>query len=406
MANYHDESEKFFLKDFISKESAAGLILIAAAALALGIANSSLSSGYLEMLNLRIAFFMGDFSIDKPALLWINDGLMALFFFLIALEVKREVMVGQFRDKQAALFPLVAAIGGMAIPALFFVALNISNPDTINGWAIPAATDIAFALGILALMGSRAPMMLKTLLLAIAIIDDIGAILIVALFYTENIAVTPLLFGLIPLTGLIIANRMGLASTAPYVILGGLLWVFVLKSGVHATIAAVITGFLVPLYVRGEEPLERIEHALHPWVAFMVLPIFAFANAGLIFGADTLSGISSSLSLGIIAGLVVGKPIGIFGLAWLADKMGLVNKPDGLSWMQILGLSCLAGVGFTMSLFIGGLAFKDPILVEQLKLGVIIGSTVSALLAVGILAAAAKRKSPASSHNATVITQG
>ncbi len=405
MAGYTDEAEKFFLKDFINKESAAGLILIAAAIMALIIANTSLSAGYQDLLNLRIAMILGDFSIDKPALLWINDGLMALFFFLIALEVKREVMVGQFRDKQAALFPLVAAIGGMVIPALLFVGLNLGNSATINGWAVPAATDIAFALGILALMGSRAPMMLKTLLLAIAIIDDIGAILIVALFYTENIALTPLCVALIPLVGLILANRLGVASTAPYVILGTILWVCILKSGVHATIAAVITGFMVPLYVRGEEPLERIEHALHPWVAFMVLPIFAFANAGLVFGANTLDGISSNLSLGIIAGLVIGKPIGIFGLSWLAVRIGLVNKPDGLSWMQILGLSCLAGVGFTMSLFIGGLAFSDPLLIEQLKLGVIVGSTVSALLAVVILAYAAKQRSVLSASN-SIITQG
>ncbi|WP_438729697.1 Na+/H+ antiporter NhaA [Parasphingorhabdus sp. DH2-15] len=405
MAGYNDEAEEFFLKDFINKESAAGLILIAAAIMALIIANTSLSAGYQDLLNLRIVMILGDFSIDKTALLWINDGLMALFFFLIALEVKREVMVGQFRDKQAALFPLVAAIGGMVIPALLFVGLNLGNSATINGWAVPAATDIAFALGILALMGSRAPMMLKTLLLAIAIIDDIGAILIVALFYTENIALTPLCVALIPLVGLILANRLGVASTAPYVILGTILWVCILKSGVHATIAAVITGFMVPLYVRGEEPLERIEHALHPWVAFMVLPIFAFANAGLVFGANTLDGISSNLSLGIIAGLVIGKPIGIFGLSWLAVRIGLVNKPDGLSWMQILGLSCLAGVGFTMSLFIGGLAFSDPLLIEQLKLGVIVGSTVSALLAVVILAYAAKQRSTLSANN-SIITQG
>jgi len=378
-------SGDYLTGEFINKESWAGLMLMTAAVLALVFANTPLDGIYARLLEFPIAVTFGNLSIDKPALLWINDGLTSVFFFLIALEVKRELLIGQFQDRQAALFPLAAAIGGMVVPAVLFYSINQSNAETVRGWAIPAATDIAFALGILALLGRGVPAELKILLLAIAIIDNIGAIIVVALFYTDTINLMPLAVSLVPIAGLLAANRFGIARSAPYVVLGLILWVCVLESGIHTALAAVIAGFFVPVYVRGEEPLERIEHALLPWVAFMVMPIFAFANAGLRLGPDTLSELGSTMAMGIVAGLVVGKPLGIFGIAWLGDKSGLIKKPQTISWGQVLGLSCLAGVGFTMSLFIGTLEFTEPQMIRQLKLGVIAGSLISAGLAVLIL---------------------
>ncbi|MEW4447405.1 Na+/H+ antiporter NhaA [Qipengyuania sp. JC766] len=377
------------LRAFIASESAGGIVLIVAAAIALVIANSALLAPYQSLLATPVIFSAGDLvSIDKPLLLWINDGLMALFFFLIGLEVKREVVTGQLRTWKQAALPVYAAIGGMAIPALVFVAINTGSPENIRGWAIPAATDIAFALGLLALLGSRVPVALKALLLAVAIIDDIGAIAIIALFYTENMNLGALALALVPAAGMLLLNRAGVARTIPYFILGAILWICVLKSGVHATLAGVATAMFVPIATGDERPLARLEHALHPWVAFLILPVFAFANAGVSFVGAGIAALFSPLSLGIAAGLVIGKQAGVFGACWIAAKTGLASMPADVTWRHIYGLACLAGIGFTMSLFIGGLAFADPARIDAVKIGVLTGSMISALIGMSVLATA------------------
>ena len=368
------------LREFLQKESAGGIVLIFAAALALAVANSPLAGAYADLLTIPVNFSIGDFVIDKPMLLWINDGLMAIFFFLVGLEVKREVLEGQLSSWNKASLPLIAAIGGMAIPALVFIGLNSGEPDNIRGWAIPAATDIAFALGILSLLGPRVPIALKALLLAIAVIDDIGAIAIIALFYSGELDTGMLGAGAIVFVVMLIMGRAKVRSTIPYILLSVLMWAFVLKSGVHATLAGVAAAMTVPLDANSDHgPLERLEHALHPWVAFLVIPIFGFANAGVsLFGLEP-SALLEPLPLGIALGLLVGKQIGIFGFAWLAVKGGLARLPDDVNWRQIHGLSLLAAIGFTMSLFIGNLAFATPEQVDAVKLGVLSGSTVAAI---------------------------
>ena len=380
---------KMRLTQFIASESAGGIVLIVASIIALAIANSALLPAYQGILETPVVFSASDLvAIDKPLLLWINDGLMALFFFLIGLEVKREIVTGQLRTWKQASLPVYAAIGGMMVPALIFVAINSGSPQNIRGWAIPAATDIAFALGLLALLGSRVPVALKALLLAIAIIDDIGAIAIIALFYTEDMNLAALSLALVPAAGMLLLNRAGVARTIPYFLLGAFLWICVLKSGVHATLAGVITAMFVPIATGDERPLERLEHALHPWVAFLILPIFAFANAGVSFAGAGPEALFAPLSLGIAAGLVVGKQSGIFGACWLAAKSGLATMPHEVTWRHVYGLSCLAGIGFTMSLFIGGLAFADPSQIDAVKMGVLTGSMVSAIIGMVVLAGA------------------
>ena len=381
------------LRAFIASESAGGIILIVAAALALAIANSPLLPDYQKLLSTPVAFSAGSLvAIDKPLLLWINDGLMALFFFLIGLEVKREIVTGQLRSWKQASLPIIAAIGGMAIPAIVFVALNLGSPENLRGWAIPAATDVAFALGLLALLGSRVPVALKALLLAIAIIDDIGAIAIIAIFYTENMNLAALALALVPAAAMLLLNRAGVARTIPYFLFAALLWICVLKSGVHATLAGVVTALFVPIATGEERPLERLEHALHPWVAFLILPIFAFANAGVSFAGAGLDALLAPLSLGIAAGLVIGKQLGIFGACWLAVKAGWARLPEGVGFRHVYGLSCLAGIGFTMSLFIGNLAFVDPQQIAAVKFGVLGGSLVSAITGIVVLRFASPRK--------------
>ena len=381
------------LRTFIASESAGGIILIVAAALALAIANSPLLPDYQKLLSTPVAFSAGSLvAIDKPLLLWINDGLMALFFFLIGLEVKREIVTGQLRSWKQASLPIIAAIGGMAIPAIVFVALNLGSPENLRGWAIPAATDVAFALGLLALLGSRVPVALKALLLAIAIIDDIGAIAIIAIFYTENMNLAALALALVPAAAMLLLNRAGVARTIPYFLFAALLWICVLKSGVHATLAGVVTALFVPIATGEERPLERLEHALHPWAAFLILPIFAFANAGVSFAGAGLDASLAPLSLGIAAGLVIGKQLGIFGACWLAVKAGWARLPEGVGFRHVYGLSCLAGIGFTMSLFIGNLAFVDPQQIAAVKFGVLGGSLVSAITGIVVLRFASPRK--------------
>ena len=367
------------LRDFLQKESAGGITLIVAAALALVIANSPFAASYFALLQVPVVAGIGDGMIDKPLLLWINDGLMAVFFFLVGLEVKREALVGQLDSWNKASLPLMAAIGGMAIPAAVYLAFNAGSPENLAGWAIPAATDIAFALGILMLLGPRVPVALKALLLAIAVIDDIGAITIIALFYTAETDQAMLLGAAITLALLALFGRARVASSIPYVLLGVVLWVFVLKSGVHATLAGVAAAMCVPIAAGDERPLERMEHALHPYVAFLVIPIFGFANAGVSLGGVGLDTLLSPLPLGIALGLLVGKQIGIVGFAWAAVKAGLASLPEGVTWRQVHAVSLLAGIGFTMSLFIGNLAFAAPAQVDAVKIGVLSGSLVAAV---------------------------
>ena len=367
------------LREFLQKESAAGILLMLAAALAVLVANSPLAGVYLDLLAVPVVAGVGGAIIDKPAILWINDGLMAVFFFLVGLEVKREVLTGQLSSWRKASLPLVMAIGGMAVPALIFAILNWHDPVAIRGWAIPAATDIAFALGVLALLGNRVPVALKALLLAVAVIDDIGAIAVIALFYTEGVEANMLAGAVITLALMLGLNRARVADSWPYALLTVVLWVFVLKSGVHATLAGVAAAMTIPLEARGERPLERMEHALHHYVAFLIIPIFGFANAGVSLAGISLSDVLAPLPFGIALGLLIGKQIGIFGCGWLAVRSGLTVLPEGVSWRQLHAMSLLAAIGFTMSLFIGNLAFSDPEVINQVKIGVLSGSLVAAL---------------------------
>ncbi|NQX93503.1 MAG: Na+/H+ antiporter NhaA, partial [Erythrobacter sp.] len=330
------------LKDFLKQESAGGIVLIASAVLALIIANSPLAPAYFGTLESKLNLSYGSFEINKPLLLWINDGLMAVFFFLIGLEVKREILGGQLSSWDKAALPLVAAIGGMAVPALVFVAFNYNEPANINGWAIPAATDIAFALGILSLLGPRVPVAMKALLLAIAVIDDIGAITVIALFYSGEIKTDMLIGAAVVYALLFGVNRMKIASGMPYVILTVIMWVFVLKSGVHATLAGVAAGMMIPTQTReNTNLLYEMEHTLHKWVAFMVIPIFGFANAGVSLIGVSPAMILQPLPLGIALGLLIGKQIGIVGMAWIGVKAGFASLPDGVGWRKIHGLSLL-----------------------------------------------------------------
>ena len=377
------------LKDFLKMESAGGIVLIASAALALLIANSPFAPAYFGILETKLNLSYGAFAINKPLLLWINDGLMAVFFFLIGLEVKREIISGQLSSWDKASLPLMAAIGGMAVPAIVFVALNYGEPANINGWAIPAATDIAFALGILSLLGPRVPVAMKALLLAIAVIDDIGAITVIALFYSGEIKTDMLIGAAIVYALLFVVNRMRLASGMPYVILTVIMWVFVLKSGVHATLAGVAAGMMIPTQTREDTNLlYEMEHTLHKWVAFLVIPIFGFANAGVSLIGISFTDLFAPLPLGIALGLLIGKQIGIVGMAWIGVKSGFAKLPDGVGWRKIHGLSLLAAIGFTMSLFIGGLAFDDPAQVNAVKIGVLAGSLIAALTGFFLLKAA------------------
>jgi len=389
------------LRDFLQKESAGGIVLIFAAALALAVANSPLASSYMSLLDIPVVFAIDSFIIDKPLLLWINDGLMAVFFFLVGLEVKREVLEGQLSSWSKASLPLVAALGGMALPALVFIGFNLGSADNIQGWAIPAATDIAFALGILSLLGPRVPIALKALLLAIAVIDDIGAIAIIALFYSGEIDTGMLAAAAMVFILMLALGRAKVASTIPYVLLAILMWAFVLKSGVHATLAGVAAALTIPLDRSSDHgPLERMEHALHPWVAFLVIPVFGFANAGVTLLGLEPSALLDPLPLGIALGLLIGKQLGIFGFAWLAVKMKLASLPDEVNWRQIHALSLLAAIGFTMSLFIGNLAFTTADQIDAVKLGVLAGSTVAALTGYFLLKSALPAITPVQEHEA------
>lgn len=363
-------------RHFFQMEAAAGVCLMVSAALALIVANSPLVGPYQD--------FFGTYAVK----LSINDGLMAIFFFLVGLEIKREIMVGELSSRDRALLPVLAAVGGMAVPAGIYWLINRGSTETLSGWAIPSATDIAFSLGVLALLGSRVPLSLKILLTAIAIIDDLGAVVIIALFYTSDLSVM-YLGAAAGLAGLLLAlNRGGCSRVTPFLLIGCALWFAMYKSGIHPTIAGVLTAFAIPLTSRTDperKPLERLEHLLHPYVAFLILPIFAFANAGVPLEGMSLSNFGEPVVLGITLGLFAGKLIGIFAVLWLVVKIKLCPMPFGVRWTHLWGLAHLCGIGFTMSLFIGELAFQSPHLQADIRLGVLAGSIISALAAYAVL---------------------
>lgn len=372
------------LRDFIDSEAASALPLLVAALLALVLANSPLAGAVQGLLDTRLGLAWKFVDLDKPLLLWINDGLMAFFFLLVGLEIKREVMEGSLSQPAQVALPIAGAIGGMVVPAALYVAFNWSDPLALRGWAIPAATDIAFSLGVLAALGSRVPLALKVFLTTLAIVDDLGSILIIAIFYTDHLSAMALALAGLFIAGLAILNATGVRRLAPYLVLGALLWVSVLKSGVHATLAGVVLALFIPLKAAGEaeaaRPAIRLEHAIKPWSAWFIMPVFAFANAGLPLAGVSLASLAAPLPLGIVAGLFLGKQIGIMLGAGLLIVLGIAGMPAGGSWGRLYGVAILGGIGFTMSLFIGTLAFDDAAHHAQVRLGVLAGSLLSAMV--------------------------
>jgi len=390
------------IRDFFKMEAAGGIVLVMAAALAVAVSNSPFHGLYDALLTLPTQIRIGALNIEKPLLLWINDGLMAIFFFLIGLEIKREMLEGELSSLSQAALPGVAAVGGMAVPALIYVLVNLGQPENLNGWAIPAATDIAFALGVMALLGNKVPLSLKILLTAIAVFDDLGAVIIIALFYTADLSLVSLYLAAGGLVVLALLNMLGVTRIAPYVVIGLIIWVCVLKSGVHATLAGVAIALTIPLRAKdvdGHSPLLHLEHELHRWVAFGVLPIFAFANAGISFEGIGLASLLEPVTLGVALGLFIGKQIGVFGVLFLMIRRGFVRMPEDANWIQLYGVSALCGIGFTMSLFIGGLAWDHADYDATVRLGVITGSILSAVvgftaLIIGPVAKPKRRPAP------------
>lgn len=384
------------IKDLSRSKKAAGLITVIAMLLAFAVANSPANEWYQVVHHLPVMVQVGTFAIDKPLILWINDGLMVFFFLLIALELKREVLEGQLSTPLAIATPGFAALGGMAVPALIYTAFNAADPLAMRGWAIPTATDTVLALTVLSLLGTRVPTSLKVFLTALAIFDDLGAILVIGLFYTERLATSSLLVAAVGVIALIGLNVFNVTRTAAYVIVGVVLWVAVLKSGVHATLAGVVIGLAIPMSVtqngKSFSPLRETEHQLYPWVALGVVPTFTFFNSGITLSASTVNALVSPVSLGIVLGLFVGKQLGIFGAVWLAVRLGLAKLPQDSGWWQVYGVALVAGIGFTMSLFIAGLAFSDPEVFRSARLSVVIGSVISAVGGAVVLWLAGRRK--------------
>lgn len=379
-----------FIQNFLKLEAASGILLMFSAVLAMICANTVLAPYYQLLLSTPVEIRLGHLEIAKPLLLWVNDGLMAIFFFLVGLELKRELIEGELADKRNIILPGVGAIGGMIVPALIYLYFNRNDPVAINGWAIPAATDIAFALGVLMLLGTRVPVTIKIFLVSLAIFDDIGAIVIIALFYTSKISITALVIVAICIPVLIVLNRNNVISKSPYILVGVIMWVATLKSGVHATLAGVVLAMFIPM--RSIEnpdvsPLKSMEHDLHSVVAFFVLPVFAFANAGISFSGVGIEQLLHDVPMGIALGLFFGKQIGIFGLCWLCIKCKMTSLPEGMSLLSLYGTAALCGIGFTMSLFIGSLAFEETgvnLLFDE-RLGIILGSLLSGLVGYFIL---------------------
>jgi NhaA family Na+:H+ antiporter len=374
------------LREFLKLESASGILLVIAGACAMVIANSPLLDLYQALLQTPIKVQVGNVLFDKTLVIWINDLLMAIFFLLVGLEIKREVVAGELSERAKVALPAIAALGGMIVPAAIYASFNWNDPVGLRGWAIPSATDIAFALGVLSLFGERVPVGLKIFLMTLAVLDDLGAIVIIALFYSSDLSPQALALAAIALAGLFVLNRAGVTRVAPYVLVGTALWVFVLKSGVHATLAGVVTALFVPATEDpghpGHPPSQRLEHALHPWVAFGILPLFAFANAGVNLSGMSLGKLLEPIPLGILLGLFVGKQVGVFTFAWLAVKSGLARLPDRVNFRQVYGAAILCGIGFTMSLFIGMLAFENTASGEVIvtdQLGILAGTLLSAV---------------------------
>jgi NhaA family Na+:H+ antiporter len=368
---------------FMRHDAAGGIVLLGAAVVGLVLQNSPMSWLYDSLLGTPVTVGVGALMVDKPLLLWINDGLMAIFFFLVGLEIKRELMVGELSTRKQATLPVIAALGGMLIPALIYSTINWTDDIALHGWAIPAATDIAFAVGVLALLGPRVPTSLKIFLLALAIIDDLGAIIIIAFFYTSHLSLEALALAAVGVAALAILNLRGVTRVAPYALVGIFIWLCVLKSGVHATLSGVVTALAIPLTIppgETQSPLVKLEESLHPWVTFGVLPLFAFGNAGVPLAGVTLEKVVSAIPMGIALGLFIGKPIGILVFSLAAVGLRLAGKPEGATWPQLFGVAILGGIGFTMSLFIGMLAFVDAERAVEIRIGVLLGSIASAVV--------------------------
>lgn len=379
-----------FIHSFLKPESAGGILLFLSALLAIILANTFINQYYQLLLSMPVEIRIGTLEIAKPLLLWINDGLMAVFFFLVGLELKRELLEGELSDKKNIILPGVGAVGGMIFPALVYLYFNFNDPVAVKGWAIPAATDIAFALGVLALLGSRVPTSIKVFLTSLAIFDDVGAILVIALFYTSKISLAALGVAALCIIVLFFMNKKNIVSKSPYILVGIIMWTATLKSGVHATLAGVVLAMFIPLRSNADpddSPLKRLEHDLHTVVAFFVLPVFAFANAGLNLGNMTMDQVFHGVPIGIALGLFIGKQVGIFGLCWLAIKLKLASLPRHMNWTSLYGTSLLCGIGFTMSLFIGSLAFEESslnLLFDE-RLGIILGSLISGMIGYFVL---------------------
>ena len=419
-------------REFVQLEASGGIVLILTAITALFWANSPWSSSYFDLWSTSLTVGIGDYALSKPLVLWVNDGLMAIFFFVVGLEIKRELLVGELASPRKAILPLAAAVGGAVVPAGLFLALNIGS-DSASGWGVPMATDIAFSLGVLALLGTRAPLSLKVFLTAFAIIDDLIAVMVIALFYTSNLKADYLILAGLVFGLLVVTNRLHVNGPLIYALLGLVLWFAFLKSGIHATIAGVLLALTIPARTRidvdhllevaaaqvdrlrragspgasiltssehqaalhnlqhatehAESPMARLEHALHPWVAFLIVPVFALANAGVDLGSGLGDAVTSSLTFGIVVGLVFGKLVGIFGFSYFAVRSGITELPRGVSWQHVAGASLLGGIGFTMSLFIAGLAFDDQALLDQAKIGILIASLVAGVGGYSVLRA-------------------
>jgi len=387
------------IKDFLQQESTSGLLIITAAILAMGVENSPLSPLYDALLEIPVGIQVGALVIHKPLLLWINDGLMAVFFFLVGLEIKREFVEGELSDPARMVLPGIAAVGGMAVPAMIYIAMNHGNASAMAGWAIPTATDIAFALGVLSLFGNRVPHSLKLFLLTLAVLDDLGAIVIIALFYSADLSLLSLAVALSAIAILLLLNLGGITRIAPYLLVGLVLWVSVLKSGVHATLAGVLLAFFIPLRDErsGTSPLQHLEHLLHPYVALLILPLFAFANTGINLSGLTPESLLHPVPLGIALALLIGKQLGVFGLSWLTIRLGLGRLPEGSTWLSLYGVSALCGIGFTMSLFISGLAAEQIGTGEIAddRLGILLGSVASAVIGYFTLSYSLRHRSTA-----------
>jgi len=379
---------------FFKLESASGLVLLFAAIIALYISNSSFSDDYFKILKFYIVLGTENFGLKLSVLHWINDVLMAIFFFLVSLEIKREFVQGELSNPKQALLPIIGAFGGMLVPALFYVFININDPDTLKGWAIPSATDIAFSLGVLSLLGKRVPISLKVFLTALAIIDDLGAIIIIAFFYSGNIEIQYLLLMLAAMTCLLILNKFKIAKFLPYFIVGIFLWNFTHQSGIHATIAGVLLALTIPHNIKNSKKslLLKLEHSISPYVAFIIMPIFAFANAGVSLQGLNLSSLLMPVPLGIVCGLFFGKQIGVFVFSYLSVKFNYAEKPNNSNWLAFYAVSILTGIGFTMSLFVGNLAFAESTqYLDGVKIGVLAGSLLSTLCGYFLLLASSKK---------------